>query len=606
MVDHINNGEQGLSVREKLNTVIDRTNDLMGIEDQVEANKDLSQQNKDKIDSLSEEVKDLDVSVLDGKIDKEIQDRIDGDANLQGQIDGLADVDEGLQGQIDAIVAELGEGGTGAGMVISPTEPPAEDRVEGMQWLDSTTADVWIWDGEKWLEFPVKGVKGDPGEKGADGTNGIDGTNGTNGTDGADGEGFTGGSYDAGTGVVTFTSDDGLGFSTGDLRGADGAPGSADMPPYSYDFTPDTLVLRNGSGDIKGKKVIGQQLQMTTGGTTPSARPGDTIFYSSVSNQIFKNTAEGMRAALGITGEHETANKGEDYRYELDQISENIASRPGKMNLNNANPESVTRISFYVTDADSRPMPHVSEGYFVEFSHDDGDVLYKVIGADNAQYMIVEWVSGDMVFQETVTYQANVYPLLSSLWNGDDFMITGTYHSKEGNFVGDSFGLRFDSDSNSVVPIASNGNPKVGIDLGSTAAKFKDGDFTGEVRATAFVGDGSQLTGVGGGGLPDGGYTYGGTITATDFIATSDRREKKNIVTAPVGVIDQIRGVEYEWKTSGQMGSGVIAQELEDIPELAHLVHESDGGTKHVSYLGLIGYLIEEVKALRKELDSIK
>ena len=40
------------------------------------------------------------------------------------------------------------------------------------------------------------------------------------------------------------------------------------------------------------------------------------------------------------------------------------------------------------------------------------------------------------------------------------------------------------------------GRPKVGIDLGSTAAKFKDGDFTGEVRATAFVGDGSRLTGL--------------------------------------------------------------------------------------------------------------
>ena len=71
-------------------------------------------------------------------------------------------------------------------------------------------------------------------------------------------------------------------------------------------------------------------------------------------------------------------------------------------------------------------------------------------------------------------------------------------------------------------------------------------------------------------------------------------------------IIDQIRGVEFEWKTSGQMGSGVIAQELEEIPELAHLVHESDGGTKHVSYLGLIGYLIEEVKALKAEIEALK
>lgn len=43
---------------------------------------------------------------------------------------------------------------------------------------------------------------------------------------GEDGQGWTGGSYDAGTGIVTFTSDDGLGFATGDLRGAAGADGA--------------------------------------------------------------------------------------------------------------------------------------------------------------------------------------------------------------------------------------------------------------------------------------------------------------------------------------------------------------------------------------------
>lgn len=51
-------------------------------------------------------------------------------------------------------------------------------------------------------------------------------TDGADGSDGANGTGFTGGSYDSGTGVVTFTSNDGLGFSTGDLRGADGADGA--------------------------------------------------------------------------------------------------------------------------------------------------------------------------------------------------------------------------------------------------------------------------------------------------------------------------------------------------------------------------------------------
>ena len=50
-------------------------------------------------------------------------------------------------------VVEVSSNGAGAGMVISATEPT--DPVEGMQWLESTTAIVWIWDEDKWLEFPA-------------------------------------------------------------------------------------------------------------------------------------------------------------------------------------------------------------------------------------------------------------------------------------------------------------------------------------------------------------------------------------------------------------------------------------------------------------------
>ena len=44
-------------------------------------------------------------------------------------------------------------GGDGAGMVIQPDEPA--DPVTGMQWMDSTTGRIWIWDDDKWLEFPA-------------------------------------------------------------------------------------------------------------------------------------------------------------------------------------------------------------------------------------------------------------------------------------------------------------------------------------------------------------------------------------------------------------------------------------------------------------------
>ena len=75
------------------------------------------------------------------------------------------------------------------------------------------------------LGFTTSDLRGADGANGTNGTNGIDGTNGTNGTNGADGDGFTGGNYNSSTGIVTFTSDDGLGFTTLDLRGADGVDG---------------------------------------------------------------------------------------------------------------------------------------------------------------------------------------------------------------------------------------------------------------------------------------------------------------------------------------------------------------------------------------------
>ena len=76
------------------------------------------------------------------------------------------------------------------------------------------------------LGFSTTDLRGTDGTNGTDGIDGIDGTNGFNGADGADGLGWTGGSYNGTTGIVTFTSTDGLGFSTTDLRGTNGTDGT--------------------------------------------------------------------------------------------------------------------------------------------------------------------------------------------------------------------------------------------------------------------------------------------------------------------------------------------------------------------------------------------
>lgn len=59
---------------------------------------------------------------------------------------------------------------------------------------------------------------------------GNTGSPGSPGTAGQDGDGWTGGSYNPATGQVTFTSDDGLGFTTDDLRGGTGPAGPAGDP----------------------------------------------------------------------------------------------------------------------------------------------------------------------------------------------------------------------------------------------------------------------------------------------------------------------------------------------------------------------------------------
>ena len=136
-----------------------------------------------------------------------------------------------------------------------------------------------------------------------------------------------------------------------------------------------------------------------------------------------------------------------------------------------------------------------------------------------------------------------------------------------------------------------------------------DATFSGTVNADKFIGDGSGLTGVGvSGNFVDKDTTTAQTmksnLTAPNFIATSDERLKDNITTAPVGLIDSLKGREWDWKESGEKGSGVIAQELEEV--LPHLVHTDDEGMKSVSYMGLCAYLIEEVKALRAEVEALK
>lgn len=142
------------------------------------------------------------------------------------------------------------------------------------------------------------------------------------------------------------------------------------------------------------------------------------------------------------------------------------------------------------------------------------------------------------------------------------------------------------------------GVPAGGVGFsGSSRIEFSSG-------ATTLYGASNTLQVNASGTSITGGITCTGVITGTDCVASSDERLKDSITTAPVGLVDDLHGREWEWKGTGEKGSGVVAQELERV--LPHLVHEDDEGMKSVSYNGLVAYLIEEVKALKVEVENLR
>jgi hypothetical protein len=104
-----------------------------------------------------------------------------------------------------------------------------------------------------------------------------------------------------------------------------------------------------------------------------------------------------------------------------------------------------------------------------------------------------------------------------------------------------------------------------------------------------------------------------GTVMSNSTTLTSDQRWKKDITTLDNSLdkIAALRGVSYEWKRnefpdknfSEGTQIGVIAQEIESVfPEL---VSEDNEGYKSVSYSNLVAPLIEAVKELKQQNETL-
>lgn len=97
-----------------------------------------------------------------------------------------------------------------------------------------------------------------------------------------------------------------------------------------------------------------------------------------------------------------------------------------------------------------------------------------------------------------------------------------------------------------------------------------------------------------------------GDISAIDYNSTSDERLKTNISKIENGleIIQNLTGVDFEWKHNGRKTSGVIAQQIMEI--LPNSVSETDEGILKVNYSSIIAYLIESIKELNSKIDLLE
>lgn len=93
----------------------------------------------------------------------------------------------------------------------------------------------------------------------------------------------------------------------------------------------------------------------------------------------------------------------------------------------------------------------------------------------------------------------------------------------------------------------------------------------------------------------------GGTVTAN-----SDESLKTNIthIDNALGKVIDLRGVEFDYKETGDHSIGLIAQEVEEV--LPDLVYESEDGIKSVAYQNIVAVLIEAVKEQQLQIELLK
>ena len=360
--------------------------------------------------------------------------------------------------------------------------------------------------------------------------------------------------------------------------------GGGDLPEMTNDWTPNTLALRDNNGNAKFTQITVKNITFSNNIANNMA---DTWFLSggeTSTHGVRKNDAEGMRASLNVYSKEESDALGGG-----GGAVDSVNGQTGEVILNAA-------------DVGALPSNYSAPVASVNGKTDEVILNAADVGALPSNYSApVTSVNGKT--NEVILNAADVGALPSNYTppaapvtsvNGKTNAVTlsaadvgaqvaGSYAASNHNHSG-----VYADASHSHNYAASNHNHS---GVYATASHTHSGYASSSHTHSGYLSS-SGLT------------NQSGTLYGTDFVASSDERLKDNITVVPVGLIDGIKGREWDWKESGQKGSGVIAQELEQV--FPHLVHTDDEGMKSVAYNGLVAYLIEELKDCRERISLLE
>ena len=153
------------------------------------------------------------------------------------------------------------------------------------------------------------------------------------------------------------------------------------------------------------------------------------------------------------------------------------------------------------------------------------------------------------------------------------------------------------------------GSNLTGVGLGTDATIVTTGNIQAGVITATTAFEATVATGVGLTVTSDafigGNVTIVGDLAANDVNTTSDVTKKENIqeIGDALSKVNQIKGVTFDWKESGESSGGIIAQDVEKV--LPTLVRDGDDH-KTVIYNGIIGLLVQAVKELSAEVEELK